>query len=188
MTKRANTDLFRILKGIVDVKARANYGTWSQQAQQADIAQASIGAIEKTIAGLERYADRVASYDPADARETQQMIQDEQMKIVDAQKKIKIGEQAKEQIRAIRKFDNIYNEVIIEPQVRILEQKYNEVARRVDRLTDLICKCEINMDPNERGDEISQQYADDREQYQKEYDEAMAQMVEIYAQIRQLKH
>ena len=115
------------------------------------------------------------------------MIQDEQMKIVDAQKKIKIGEQAKEQIRAIRKFDNIYNEVVIEPQVRILEQKYNEVARRVDRLTDLICKCEINMDPNERGDEISQQYADDREQYQKEYDEAMARMVEIYAQIRQLK-
>ena len=184
--KRANLATLNILKSIVDNRARklqATVDAGNRAAQEEVEICAHISALQQFIIG--------SRYDPADAREAEQELEDYEAQSAAIHAKVAQGKLAAAQMADVAKFNETYRAALSDAingrKLKFLIESRNEIENRLAHLDKCIEACEINVAPRTYGSDVVSQSTDELAAYSQEYDLLSERLHTINAQIHQIK-
>ena len=185
-TKRATLATFNILKSIMDYRAR-------ELQSAVDAGERAVQEETEICARISALQQFVISnrYDPSDAREAEQDLEDCEFQAGAIRQKIIRGRIASAQLSHVHKFNRTYNAVsdIVanSPRLQDLKNARAELETRLARLDNCIDACEINMTPNVYSPELAGQSAECLSGYTQEYAQLTQRLQSITSEIRRLE-
>lgn len=189
MTKEhASINIFHILKSVMDYKVRP-LKTAANDGERAALEETQV---RETISGLCTYITNNKRYNPRDAREAEEELNDYEEKLSKITNKINKGKKATEQLTHANKFYSAYekvcNQFTTAQKIQKLESQRNDLENRLSTLDNRIEACTINMTPNLYSEDIAEQSNRDYEYYNNEYGRIHKELLQVIADIKSLQH
>ncbi len=186
MTKTTKKDLapvFNVLRSLVD----AQMGPLRDKKVRGADAAADVKRHQEAVFALRGYADRVRSYDPVDARESERDADDLEVKIAQLRNVQAAGIVADRQMKCATEFYNIYHTVVEVPRINALHNEYNILENRQSTLIDKMDACVVYHNPTCRSQKLCDDLDNDLARYIEEYEQVTQKMAQIQKEIAALQ-
>ncbi|MBE6457977.1 MAG: hypothetical protein E7011_04200 [Alphaproteobacteria bacterium] len=171
--------IYRTLKPLVDsaaakLQARIEAGKQAKQEQ---------GILYRQISDLQLYIMN-NRYDRESVRDAERDIQDYEHQSQGIMNKINHASAAVQQMSYVSEFYKRYNQIVVGPELESLRAERDSISDKMDKLSELIFACDVNMDASERSPDIVAQSAHDLLQYEQEYAELAGRLAQVSSEIK----
>ncbi len=186
MNKKVKKDLvplFNVLRSLVDARAPK----LQRRIDAGGEAARRIPQVQAHIASLQQYADNVRRFDPADARDTERDISDQEDVLVELHRTSDDGIVAQSHMDAANRFYKVYNKVVQIPQIAALREEYQYLSNRQSMLIDKMDAYQFTLNPDYRSAKLCEDFSNDNEYLMNEYEQVSKRMEIIHAQISALE-
>ncbi len=183
MKKRVNSEVFTILKTLVDSRVKDLRG----QLVRGVAARAKIASLRSQIESLEKYIT-TNRYDRSEVMETEEEIDRCEQEIKQLSFIASKTDFVQKELNASVSFYKTYNFVKNSSKLEGLRNEYNNLEARADKLSDLIFACEVNMDEKERSIAVYEQANKDLSVYNEEYNAILRRMNALCNEMRSLQY
>lgn len=183
MKKRVNSEVFTILKTLVDSRVKDLRG----QLVRGVAARAKIASLRSQIESLEKYI-ATNRYDRSEVMETEEEIDRCEQEIKQLSFIASKTDFVQNELNTSVSFYRTYNFVKNSSKLESLRNEYNSLEARADKLSDLIFACEVNMDEKERSVAVYEQANKDLSVYNEEYNAILRRMNALCNEMRSLQY